>query len=277
MDNIIRVDNLTFEYPEQEQLFKKLSLSIERGSWTAIIGQNGSGKSTLARLIDGLLEAESGTITVDGKVVNEDNLDFVRESIGMVFQNPEDQFVGATVEDDVAFGLENRQVSRPSMIETVQKRLKDVGMWDYRESVPANLSGGQKQRVAIAGILAVNPKILILDEATSMLDPKGRQDVLKLVAELKEKNNLTVISITHDIDEAALASRVLVLNRGKLLVDDIPSNVFNDEEKLVELGLDAPFTTRLANRLSERNVSMPDKYSNKEELVQWIMQLNSKR
>ncbi len=217
MQNIIEVNKISYNYPERSLLFDNLSLNVREGEWLALIGQNGSGKSTLARLIDGLLVLKSGAITVDGLPVNDENINEIRNRIGIVFQNPEDQFVGATVEDDVAFGLENRQVPREQMHEIVEKSLKSVGMWQFRERIPANLSGGQKQRVAIAGIIALHPKIIILDEATSMLDPQGRNDILQLVRDLKEDNHLTVISITHDIDEAAGADRVVILNQGQII------------------------------------------------------------
>ncbi len=219
MKDIIQIKNISFNYPEQEKLFNNFSMNIQEGKWTAIIGQNGSGKSTLARLIDGLIVLKSGQIIVDGLTVNDTNIFEIRNKIGMVFQNPEDQFVGATVEDDVAFGLENRQVPREQMHQIVEQSLRQVGMWDFRDRIPANLSGGQKQRVAIAGIIALSPKIIILDEATSMLDPRGRQDILKLVNQIKRENNLTVISITHDIDEAAGADQVIVVNQGSTILD----------------------------------------------------------
>ncbi|AQW21625.1 energy-coupling factor transporter ATPase [Lentilactobacillus curieae] len=270
MENIIEINNLSFKYPEQNQLFDNLSLSIEAGKWTAILGQNGSGKSTLARLVDGLLEAESGTIRVAGLEVNDDNLQLVRNQIGMVFQNPEDQFVGATVEDDVAFGLENREQPRQQMQLVVKESLEAVGMWEYRNRIPASLSGGQKQRVAIAGILAIKPKILILDESTSMLDPKGRQEIIDLVKEIKEKEELTVISITHDIEEAAIADRIVIINKGTVVADKTPIELLNREDFLKKYELETPFTTKLLSSLKELGISVPDKYLNDEELISWI-------
>lgn len=270
MENIIEINNLSFKYPEQNQLFDNLSLSIEAGKWTAILGQNGSGKSTLARLVDGLLEAESGTIRVAGLEVNDDNLQLVRNQIGMVFQNPEDQFVGATVEDDVAFGLENREKPRQQMQLVVKESLEAVGMWEYRNRIPASLSGGQKQRVAIAGILAIKPKILILDESTSMLDPKGRQEIIDLVKEIKEKEELTVISITHDIEEAAIADRIVIINKGTVVADKTPIELLNREDFLKKYELETPFTTKLLTSLKELGISVPDKYLNDEELISWI-------
>lgn len=277
MKDIIQIKNISFNYPEQEKLFNNFSMNIREGKWTAIIGQNGSGKSTLARLIDGLIVLKSGQIIVDGLTVNDTNIFEIRNKIGMVFQNPEDQFVGATVEDDVAFGLENRQVPREQMHQIVEQSLRQVGMWDFRDRIPANLSGGQKQRVAIAGIIALSPKIIILDEATSMLDPRGRQDILKLVNQIKRENNLTVISITHDIDEAAGADQVIVVNQGQVVEADQPDHIFGDIEKLTSIGLSAPFTSELLSALKKRGIDSHSQYLNDERLITWIKQLISKK
>lgn len=277
MKDIIQIKNISFNYPEQEKLFNNFSMNIQEGKWTAIIGQNGSGKSTLARLIDGLIVLKSGQIIVDGLTVNDTNIFEIRNKIGMVFQNPEDQFVGATVEDDVAFGLENRQVPREQMHQIVEQSLRQVGMWDFRDRIPANLSGGQKQRVAIAGIIALSPKIIILDEATSMLDPRGRQNILKLVNQIKRENNLTVISITHDIDEAAGADQVIVVNQGQVVEADQPDHIFGDIEKLTSIGLSAPFTSELLSALKKRGIDSHSQYLNDERLITWIKQLISKK
>ncbi len=277
MKDIIQIKNISFNYPEQEKLFNDFSMNIQEGKWTAIIGQNGSGKSTLARLIDGLIVLKSGQIVVDGLTVNDANIFDIRNKIGMVFQNPEDQFVGATVEDDVAFGLENRRVPREQMHQIVEQSLRQVGMWDFRDRIPANLSGGQKQRVAIAGIIALSPKIIILDEATSMLDPRGRQDILKLVNQIKRENNLTVISITHDIDEAAGADQVIVVNQGQVVEADQPDHIFGDIEKLTSIGLSAPFTSELLSALKKRGIDSHSQYLNDERLITWIKQLISKK
>lgn len=275
MKDIIQIKNISFNYPDQPILFNNLSMNVHEGERTAIIGQNGSGKSTLARLIDGLIVLKSGQIVVDDLVVNDDNIFDIRNKIGMVFQNPEDQFVGATVEDDVAFGLENRQVPREQMHEIVEKSLKQVGMWEFRDRIPANLSGGQKQRVAIAGIVALSPKIIILDEATSMLDPRGRQDILDLVYKIKQDNHLTVISITHDIDEAAGADRVIVVNKGSIVEEDKPDNIFGDISKLKSIGLSAPFTSQLIMALKKRGIDSPYQYLNDKRLIAWIKKLVS--
>lgn len=275
MKDIVQVDKISYNYPDQPLLFDQLSLDVHEGEWLAIIGQNGSGKSTLARLIDGLIVLNEGHITVDGLQVNDQNIYNVRSKIGIVFQNPEDQFVGATVEDDVAFGLENQLFDRSKMHDIVEESLKSVGMWDFRERIPANLSGGQKQRVAIAGIIALSPEIIILDEATSMLDPRGRKEILELVQRLKNENHLTVISITHDIDEAAGADRVVILNHGEIIDENTPRGIFSHPDKLRQIGLDAPYTSKLLAALSKRGVSDEKSYMNDEELIAWIQQLVS--
>ncbi|APR07894.1 Energy-coupling factor transporter ATP-binding protein EcfA1 [Lentilactobacillus parabuchneri] len=277
MKDIIQIKDISFNYSGQPLLFDHLSLNIHEGEWTALIGQNGSGKSTLARLIDGLIVLKSGQIVVDDLTVNDQNIFDVRSKIGMVFQNPEDQFVGATVEDDVAFGLENRRVPRDRMHEIVEKSLKDVGMWEFRDRIPANLSGGQKQRVAIAGIVALSPKIIILDEATSMLDPRGRQDILNLVARIKAANNLTVISITHDIDEAAHADQVVVVNKGEIIEENKPENIFGETAKLQSLGLSAPFTAQLIAALKQHGIDPNSQYMNDERLIAWIKKFVSQK
>lgn len=277
MKDIIQVKNISFNYADQPLLFDNLSLNVHEGEWLALIGQNGSGKSTLARLIDGLNVLKQGQIIVDGLLVNDENILDIRNKIGMVFQNPEDQFVGATVEDDVAFGLENRQVDREQMHHIVERSLKNVNMWDFRDRIPANLSGGQKQRVAIAGIVALSPQIIILDEATSMLDPRGRQDILNLVREIKAKNHLTVISITHDIDEAAGADRVVVINHGKKIDEDVPDKIFANTEQLEQIGLDAPYTSQLIAALKRKGVNLNQQYLDSERLIAWIKQLVSNK
>lgn len=276
--NIIKINNLSFKYARQNKyILKNLTLNIKDGQWIALIGHNGSGKSTLARLIDGLLKAESGSIKVDGYEMNEKNIWDIRKKIGMVFQNPDNQFVGADVESDIAFGLENQGVPREEMVSRVADALKVVGMEKFTTHEPARLSGGQKQRVAIAGILAVEPKIIILDESTSMLDPKGREQVLKIIKHLKKEKNLTVISITHDIDEANMADDVIVLNDGKILAQGTPTEIFSKTEMLQEIGLDIPFVQKLINKLNEVGISVPKNIKTKDELKQYLCQLNLKK
>lgn len=279
-DNIISFDHVTFTYPDSSRpAVSDLSFAIERGSWTALIGHNGSGKSTVSKLINGLLapdDLDKSTIMVDGVKLVADTVWEVREKVGIVFQNPDNQFVGATVSDDVAFGLENRAVPRPEMLKIVAQAVADVGMADYADSEPSNLSGGQKQRVAIAGILAVKPQVIILDESTSMLDPEGKEQILDLVRKIKEDNNLTVISITHDLEEAAGADQVLVLDDGQLLDQGKPEEIFSKVEMLERIGLDIPFVYRLKQLLKERGIELPDEIDDEEKLVQSLWQLNSK-
>ncbi|TDN33812.1 energy-coupling factor transporter ATPase, partial [Lactobacillus crispatus] len=248
VDSAVEFKDVSFTYPDTKKaILDQISFKIKRGSWTSLIGHNGSGKSTISKLINGLLlpdSANNSRITVLGMTLNQKTVWDVREKVGIVFQNPDNQFVGATVGDDVALGLENRAVPREQMVKIVRKVLADVGMLDYIDAEPANLSGGQKQRVAIAGILAVEPKIIILDESTSMLDPKGREQVLKIIKHLKKEKNLTVISITHDIDEANMADNVIVLNDGKILAQGTPTEIFSKTEMLQEIGLDIPFVQK---------------------------------
>lgn len=281
VDSAVEFKDVSFTYPDTKKaILDQISFKIKRGSWTSLIGHNGSGKSTISKLINGLLlpdSANNSRITVLGMTLNQKTVWDVREKVGIVFQNPDNQFVGATVGDDVAFGLENRAVPREQMVKIVRKVLADVGMLDYIDAEPANLSGGQKQRVAIAGILAVEPKIIILDESTSMLDPKGREQVLKIIKHLKKEKNLTVISITHDIDEANMADDVIVLNDGKILAQGTPTEIFSKTEMLQEIWLDIPFVQKLINKLNEVGISVPKNIKTKDELKQYLCQLNLKK
>ena len=218
MKNIIEVQHLKYKYDNHvdSYILKDVTFHVKQGEWLSIVGHNGSGKSTTIRLIDGLLEAESGEIIIDGDKLTFENIWEKRRHIGMVFQNPDNQFVGATVEDDVAFGLENQGMDYQTMFDRVQEALDIVGMQDFKEREPARLSGGQKQRVAIAGVVALRPDIIILDEATSMLDPEGRLELIQTVKKIKDRHGMTVISITHDLDEVALSDRVLVMKEGQV-------------------------------------------------------------
>ncbi len=273
MENIIEVKHLSYRYgKEQRPALNDVSFDVHRGEWLAIVGHNGSGKSTLAKSLDGLLPFTEGTVTIDGMELSPETVWQVREKIGMIFQNPDNQFVGATVEDDVAFGLENRQVTREEMIPRVKAAIEEVGMRDFAQREPSSLSGGQKQRVALAGIVAISPSILILDEATSMLDPLGRQDMLELVGKLRRDQKLTVISITHDIDEAANADRILVIDDGQLVQEASPAEIFALGEKLVDLGLDLPFTAKLKAALKKRGIEPPASYQTTAEMEEWLWQ-----
>lgn len=278
MNNIIEVKNLTYKYNQEDNHYtlNDVSFHVKQGEWLSIIGHNGSGKSTTVRLIDGLLEAESGDIYIDGDVLTVDNVWDKRRLIGMVFQNPDNQFVGATVEDDVAFGLENQGIPLEEMRTRVNEALELVGMADFKTREPARLSGGQKQRVAIAGVVALRPKIIILDEATSMLDPEGRLDLIKIVREIKDRHGMTVISITHDLDEVALSDRVIVMKQGQVESISSPDELFIRED-LVDLDLDKPFTTELATSLRQAGLDLPLRYFTEEELEETVWEFISKK
>lgn len=251
MKQMIELKNVSFRYDKtvEEYQIDTVSFHVKQGEWLSIVGHNGSGKSTVVRLIDGLLEAESGEIYIDGKQLSRETIWEIRSKIGIVFQNPDNQFVGATVEDDVAFGLENQGIPREEMLQRVEKAIKQVGMLEFKDREPSRLSGGQKQRVAIAGIIALRPTIIILDEATSMLDPEGREDLMAVMRELQKKFQLTIISITHDLTEIALSDRTLVFQKGKLESSMTPRELFSRND-LNEIGLDKPFSKQVQESLS---------------------------
>lgn len=251
MKQMIELKNVSFRYDKtvEEYQIDTVSFHVKQGEWLSIVGHNGSGKSTVVRLIDGLLEAESGEIYVDGKQLTRETIWEIRSKIGIVFQNPDNQFVGATVEDDVAFGLENQGIPREEMLQRVEKAIEKVGMLEFKDREPSRLSGGQKQRVAIAGIIALRPTIIILDEATSMLDPEGREDLMAVMRELQKKFQLTIISITHDLTEIALSDRTLVFQKGKLESSMTPRELFSRND-LNEIGLDKPFSKQVQESLS---------------------------
>lgn len=277
MENIIEVRNLKYKYDSESENYtlNDVSFQVKKGEWLSIVGHNGSGKSTTVRLIDGLLEAESGDIIISGDKLTAENVWEKRRQIGMVFQNPDNQFVGATVEDDVAFGLENQGLDYNLMVERVQQALELVGMQDFKEREPARLSGGQKQRVAVAGVVALRPDIIILDEATSMLDPEGRLDLIQTVKKIKDSNQLTVISITHDLDEIALSDRVLVMKEGQVESTATPRELFSRED-LEELGLDQPFVNQVKAALCQSGLPLPDSYLTEKELQDQLWALLSK-
>ena len=276
--SLISLKDVSYGYSSMDDTLalKNVSLTIEKGEWITLIGANGSGKSTLVKTLNGLNMPQDGTVTIDGLVLNEENIWTIRQKVGMVFQNPDNQFVGSTVADDVAFGLENIGVPRDEMIERINHSLEQVGMSNFKQAEPARLSGGQKQRVAIAGILALEPEIIILDEATSMLDPRGRAEVLETVKAVKEKSNLTVISITHDINEAAEADRIFVLEKGQLKYIDTPQEIFKLGNELIDLGLTVPFVEQLKKELIKNNIHVPSEYMSEERLVEWLWTYNSK-
>ncbi|MBP2243315.1 energy-coupling factor transport system ATP-binding protein [Cytobacillus eiseniae] len=265
---LVQLENVSFQYDSEDRFaLKNVSFDIYEGEWLAIVGHNGSGKSTLAKLLNGLQFPQEGSITVNGMTLNEETVWETRRLIGMVFQNPDNQFVGTTVQDDVAFGLENNGIPREEMLERVNYSLEKVKMAQFLDQEPHQLSGGQKQRVAIAGVIALRPSIIILDESTSMLDPRGREEVLETVKELKDIHKMTVISITHDLEEAVRADRILVMNKGELYREGSPEEIFQMEEELVQLGLDIPFPVKLSKTLKEQGVFLSKHFLSEEELV----------
>lgn len=274
MKSIIDVKNLSFRYKENQNYYdvKDITFHVKRGEWLSIVGHNGSGKSTTVRLIDGLLEAESGEIVIDGQRLTEENVWNIRRQIGMVFQNPDNQFVGATVEDDVAFGLENQGLSRQEMKKRVEEALALVGMLDFKKREPARLSGGQKQRVAIAGVVALRPAILILDEATSMLDPEGRRELIGTVKGIRKDYDMTVISITHDLEEVAMSDRVLVMKKREIESTSSPRELFSRND-LDQIGLDDPFANQLKKSLSQNGYDLPENYLTESELEDKLWEL----
>lgn len=276
MKKIIEIKNLSFEYREGTRTINNISFDIFEGEYVAILGHNGSGKSTIAKLIIGLLEKLSGSITVNGIELTLENLYKVRDNIGIVFQNPDNQFIGATVRDDIAFGLENNCVPQNQMDEIINNYASKVDMQDFLDHEPTKLSGGQKQRVAIAGILAMNPKIIILDEATSMLDPIGKREINNLVRKLNKEKTMTIISITHDIEEAKNADQVIILNDGKIVAQGEPDKILKDETSLIKSELDIPFALKVAKGLEKINIKTSMSLK-KEVLINELCQLHSKK
>lgn len=260
MDSIISVKNVTYEYKDEDNAVtavKELSLNIERGSFTVILGHNGSGKSTLAKMLNGLNKPTSGDIFVDGiNTKDEQNEIEVKRKVGMVFQNPDNQIIASIVEEDVAFGPENLGVPPKEIKERVNDALKAVDMLEYKDSTPHRLSGGQKQRIAIAGIIAMSPQCLVLDEPTAMLDPKGRAEIIETLIRLNKEKGITVVLITHYMEEAQNADRVLVMNDGEIIADDKPKVIFSDVERLKKVGLDVPQTAELLYNLKKNGFNV---------------------
>lgn len=279
MENIIQIKNLSFDYiresdegSETVHAIRDVSLDIAEGSFTAIIGRNGSGKSTLAKNLNGLLLPTSGKILVNGwDTADEDHIWDIRQTAGMVFQNPDNQLVASIVEDDVAFGPENLGVDPKEIRRRVDEVLKSVDMYQFRKKAPHLLSGGQKQRVAIAGVLAMEPRCIIFDEPTAMLDPQGRAEVMDIIRRLHEEGK-TVILITHFMDEAAQADRIIIMDDGEILADDAPDEVFTDEKTLRRIRLDVPLAVDMAHRLRERGIAVPPDVTTQEKLVEFICQ-----
>lgn len=260
MDNIIEVKNVTYEYTDEEKTFaavKNLSLNIERGSFTVILGHNGSGKSTLAKMLNGLNKPTSGDVFADGINTKDEKTEIeVKRKVGMVFQNPDNQIIASIVEEDVAFGPENLGIPPKKIEKRVEDALKAVDMWEFRKSTPHHLSGGQKQRIAIAGIIAMQPECLVLDEPTAMLDPKGRAEIISTLHRLNRDMGITVVLITHYMEEAENADRVIVMNDGEIIADDKPKVIFSDVERLKKVGLDVPQTAELLYNLKKNGFAV---------------------
>lgn len=274
---LLQAENLTFSYDKKHNVIKNVSLSVEKGEYIAVIGRNGSGKSTLAKLFNGLVKPDSGKLTVDGFDGNDKNSLFeIRKRVGVVFQNPDNQLVASIVEDDVAFGPENLGVPRDEIGERIDFALKAVGMEKFRHSSPTRLSGGQKQRIAIAGVLALMPEILVLDESTAMLDPQGRKEVLDVVEKLNKEKNVTVITITHYMDEVLNADKVLVLSDGEVVLTGTPEEIFKEKDRLKSLGLELPLAAVVADRLKEKGVALPDGILTNEGLAEALCALKAK-
>lgn len=273
--SLISVKDLVFSYDGKVNAVNGVSFDIKQGDYVTIIGHNGSGKSTMAKLMAGLLEAKSGSITIDGLTLNEENLYNIRKKLGIVFQNPDNQFIGSTVRDDIAFGLENHKVPSEKMEEIINTYASRVGLFSKLDKEPTALSGGQKQRVAIAGVLAMKPNIIIFDEATSMLDPRGKEDIKSLINELHKDKSFTIISITHDIEEVLHADDCIVMNAGKVFKHDTPENVFADAGSIRKINLDIPFELKFKEELKKQGINL--KSQNEEEMVRELWQLASKR
>ena len=275
MENIIEVRNLKYKYDSESENYtlNDVSFQVKKGEWLSIVGHNGSGKSTTVRLIDGLLEAESGDIIISGDKLTAENVWEKRRQIGMVFQNPDNQLVATIVEEDVAFGPENLGVPPQEIRKRVDDALEKVGMSEYKRHAPHLLSGGQKQRIAIAGILAMQPKCIIFDEPTAMLDPSGRKEVMNNIKELNKKHGITVILITHYMDEAAEADRVVVMDKGKVIIEGIPRDVLSEVETMKKIGLDVPQVTEICYELQKAGVNIDTKILNVNEMVSALCQL----
>lgn len=272
LNPIIAVNQITFQYDLRNDIntLRKLSFTVKQGEWLAIIGPNGSGKSTLAQLLVGLLTPQAGTIQISNLEMNETTKWDIRKKVGLVFQNPDHQFMGTTVQDDIAFGLENMNMPYQEMKVRVDQALEMVGMTEFRFHDPSRLSGGQKQRVAIAGILAFHPDVLILDEAFVMLDPRSRRGLMKTLHHLQANENLTIISITHDMNEAAAANRIIMMKKGEIICDGPPHVIFEHEQSL-----EPPFAEQLRRTLLNNGKNVPETYMSDDEMVNWLCKSNS--
>lgn len=270
----VEVSHLSFSYDGQNDVIKDVSFEIPKGSYTTIVGHNGSGKSTIAKLLIGLLKAKSGEIKILGNTLNEENVYLLRNHVGIVFQNPDNQFIGSTVADDIAFGLENHCVPQEQMQAIIEDVAARVNMSNFLDSEPTKLSGGQKQRVAIAGILAIAPDIIIFDESTSMLDPQGKASINEQIQKLHDERNITILSITHDMEEVAQSEYVIVLKDGKVEMQGTPKQIFEHKGKLKEMKLELPFALSFSEKLKNEGI-FKDSYCTLDEVVNELCQLRS--
>lgn len=266
---MIRVNDLDYSYSQQDHALKGISFEVKDQEWLSILGHNGSGKSTISKLLVGILAPQKCSIYYDDIELTEKTVDKIRNRVGIVFQNPDNQFVGVNVKYDIAFGLENRCVPRSEMQKLIVEYATKVGMQDYLLREPQTLSGGQKQRVAIAGVLALNTDVIILDEATSMLDPQGTREIIALIKELKEKYHKTIITITHDLDLARLSDRIIVMKEGNIIADDVPGKIFEQSDLLKSSKLDMPFNLKLY-----KEVEANSKLNSNKELMEALWKLN---
>lgn len=274
---IISAKNLTFKYKDApSHALKGVTFAVEKGEFVTVLGHNGSGKSTLAKLLNGLLTIESGSLIIDGlDVTDKQNVNEIRKKVGVVFQNPDNQLVASIVEDDIVFGPENLGLERNEIGKRLEFALNAVGMAEYRKATPTRLSGGQKQRVAIAGVLAILPQILVLDESTAMLDPEGREEVMKVVKDLVD-GGMTVINITHYMEEAVFSDKIIVLSDGEIALSGTPEEVFAEREKLERLGLSVPAPKKIADELIKNGFNLPKNIFTKEKLAEELEKLFAK-
>ena len=273
---ILSLENVSYSYDKGHKVLKNINLTAEKGEYIAIIGHNGSGKSTLTKLLNGLFVPETGTVTVDGfSSTDKKPLFEIRKRVGVVFQNPDNQLVASIVEDDVAFGPENLGLPREEIGKRIDFALDFVGMQEYRHRTPTRLSGGQKQRIAIAGVLALMPEVLVLDESTAMLDPMGRKEVLSVVKKLNVERQTTIIAITHYMDEVTQADRVIVLDKGEIKMQGTPEEIFARREELSSMGLEIPLSARISEKLIKNGVNIPSSLT-KENLVEGVCKLKQK-
>lgn len=273
--SLIEVKNISFSYDNSNEVLKDISFNVEKGKYITLIGHNGSGKTTIAKLLAGLLPLKKGSIIIDGIELNESNINLIRNKLGIIFQNPDNQFIGSTVRDDIAFGLENHQVKSEDMDSIINEYIKKVGLESMLDKEPGSLSGGQKQRVAIAAVLAMKLNIIIFDEATSMLDPKGKEDIKKLMKELHNDSNITIISITHDVEEVLQSDECIVLNEGKIYKQGIPSDIFKNAEELRKIKLDIPFSLKTKYLFSKNHIRLDS--NSLEDMAEELWRLNLRK